>query len=31
MQTEIKIIQVNSEKLVSDYVLRRLGFALSRF
>ncbi len=31
MQTEIKIMQVNSDKLISDYVLRRLSFALSRF
>lgn len=31
MQVEIKILQVNSDRLISDYVVRRLNFALSRF
>lgn len=31
MQVEIKILQLNSDKLICDYVVRRLNFALSRF
>jgi ribosome-associated translation inhibitor RaiA len=31
MQTEIKIFEINSDRLISDYVVRRLSFALSRF
>lgn len=31
MHTEVKILQVNSDRLISDYVVRRLNFALSRF
>jgi ribosomal subunit interface protein len=31
MQIEIKILEVNSDRLISDYVVRRLNFALSRF
>lgn len=31
MQTEIKLFEINSDRLISDYVVRRLGFALSRF
>jgi ribosome-associated translation inhibitor RaiA len=31
MHTEIKIFDINSERLISGYVVRRLSFALSRF
>ncbi len=31
MHTEVKILQINSDKLISDFVVRRLNFALSRF
>ncbi len=31
MQTEIKLFEINSDRLLSDYVVRRLSFALSRF
>lgn len=31
MHTEIKIFEINSDRLISDYVVRRLSFALSRF
>lgn len=31
MHTEIKILQINSDRLVSNYVARRLSFALGRF
>ena len=31
MHTEIKILQIDSDRLICDYVARRLSFALSRF
>jgi|SRR5512146_811082 ribosome-associated translation inhibitor RaiA len=31
MHTEIKLLQIDSDRLISDYVVRRLSFALGRF
>jgi ribosome-associated translation inhibitor RaiA len=31
MHTEVKILQIDSNRLIADYVARRLSFALGRF